>query len=97
VLQTTRQLRVPGLATLSHAAMPLAEGAGHAVQEVPPHELTAVLATQAPVPAGQRWNPALQAVLHWLAAQTASALGSVGGAHVMHDAAVPHCMVLSLG
>jgi hypothetical protein len=64
VLQTTRQLRLPGLATLSHAAMPLAGGAGQAVQEVAPHELTAVLATQAPVPAGQRWKPALQAVPH---------------------------------
>ena len=64
VLQTTRQLRLPGLATLSHAALPLAGGAGHAVQEVAPHELTAVLATQAPVPAGQRWKPALQAVPH---------------------------------
>ena len=63
VLQTTRQLRVPGAATLSHAAMPLAGGAGHAVHDVP-HEATLVLATQVPVPAGQRWNPALQAVPH---------------------------------
>ena len=63
MLQTTRQLRLPGLATLSHAAMPLAGGAGHAVHDVP-HELTAVLAIQVPVPAGQRWNPALQAVPH---------------------------------
>ena len=63
VLQTTRQLNDPGLATLSHAAMPLAGGAGHAVHEVP-HELTLVLATQVPVPAGQRWNPALQAAPH---------------------------------
>jgi hypothetical protein len=53
VLQTTRQLRVPGLATLSHAAMPFAAGAGQAVHDVP-HELTLVLATQAPVTAGQR-------------------------------------------
>lgn len=53
VLQTTRQLSVPGFATLSHAAMPLAGGAGQAVHEVPPHEATLVLATQAPVPAGQ--------------------------------------------
>ena len=29
--------------------------------------------------------------------QTASALGSAGVAHVAHDAAVPHCRVLSLG
>jgi len=53
VLQTTRQLSVPGVATLSHAATPLAGGAGHAVHEVAPQELTLVLATQAPVPAGQ--------------------------------------------
>jgi hypothetical protein len=52
VLQTTRQLRVLATATLSHAAMPLAGGAGHGVHEAP-HELTLVLATQAPVPAGQ--------------------------------------------
>jgi hypothetical protein len=53
VLQTMRQLRFPGLATLSHAAMPFDGGAGHAVHDVP-HELTLVLATQGPVPAGQR-------------------------------------------
>ena len=63
VLQTTRQLRVPGLATLSHAAMPFAGGAGHAVHDVP-HELRLVLATQVPVVAGQRWKPALQATPH---------------------------------
>ena len=63
VLQTTRQLSVPGFATLSHAAMPLAGGAAHAVHEAP-HELTLVLATQVPVTAGQRWKPALQAVPH---------------------------------
>ena len=61
VLQTTRQVRVPGL--LSHAAMPLAGGAGHAVHDVP-HEAMLVLDKQAPVTAGQRWNPALQAVPH---------------------------------
>ena len=77
--------------------MPLEGGAGHAVQEVAPHEPTAVLATQGPVPAGQRWNPALQAVAHALAVQTASALGSAGVGHVAHDAAVPHCRVLSFG
>jgi hypothetical protein len=55
VLQTTRQLRLPGFATLSHAAMPFDGGAGHAVHDVP-HELTLVLVTQVPpVPvAGQR-------------------------------------------
>jgi hypothetical protein len=53
VLQATRQLRAPVVATLSHAAMPLAGGAGHAVHDVVPHELTLVLATQGPVPAGQ--------------------------------------------
>jgi hypothetical protein len=52
VLQTTRQLNVPGLAMLSHAAIPFAGGAGQAVQDVP-HELTLVLAEHAPVPAGQ--------------------------------------------
>ena len=82
--------------TLSHAAMPFAGGAGQAVQEVP-HEVRAVLATQAPVPAGQRWNPALQAVPHVLVEHTASALGSDGFAQVAHDAAVPHCRVLSSG
>ena len=58
VLQTTRQLSAGGAVTLSHAAMPFAGGAGQAVQEVP-HEVRAVLATQGPVPAGQRWNPGL--------------------------------------
>jgi hypothetical protein len=96
VLQTTRQLRVPGLATLSHAAMPLAGGAGHAVHDVP-HELTLVLAAHAPVTAGQRWKPPLQAAPHWLVVQTASALGSAGVAHVTHPAALPHCRVLSSG
>lgn len=52
VLQTTRQLSVPGLATLSHAAAPFAGGAAHAVHDEP-HELMLVFATQAPVPAGQ--------------------------------------------
>lgn len=64
VLQTTRQLSVPEFATLSQAAMPLAGGAGHAVHDVVPHELTLVLATQGPVPAGQRWYPSLHAVPH---------------------------------
>ena len=64
VLQTTRQLSVPGFATLSQAAMPLAGGAGHAVHDVVPHELKLVLATQAPVPAGQRRYPSLHAVPH---------------------------------
>ena len=63
VLQTTRQLRLPGVATLSHAAMPLAGGAGHAVHDAP-HEARLVLDEQVPVTAGQRWNPALQAVPH---------------------------------
>jgi hypothetical protein len=52
VLQTTRQLNVPGLAMLSQAAMPFAGGAGQAVHDVP-HELTLVFAVHAPVPAGQ--------------------------------------------
>jgi hypothetical protein len=63
VLQTTRQLSVPGVATLSHAAMPLAGGAGQAVHDVP-HELMLVFAMHVPVPAGQRWYPDLQAVPH---------------------------------
>jgi hypothetical protein len=61
VLQTTRQARLPVL--LSHAAMPLAGGAGHAVHDVP-HVARLVLDAQVPVTAGQRWNPALQAVPH---------------------------------
>ncbi len=52
VLQTTRQLNVPGLAMLSQAAMPFAGGDGQAVHDVP-HELTLVFATHGPVPAGQ--------------------------------------------
>jgi len=52
VLQTTRQLSVPGLATLSHAAAPLAGGAAHAVHDEP-HDAMLLFATQAPVPAGQ--------------------------------------------
>lgn len=63
VLQTTRQLSDPGVATLSHAAFPLAGGAGHAVHDVP-HELTLVLATHAPVLAGQWWYPDLHAAPH---------------------------------
>ncbi len=63
VLQTTRQLSVPGVVTLSHAAMPFAGGTGHAVHDVP-HEARLVLDAQAPVTAGQRWNPDLQAVPH---------------------------------
>jgi hypothetical protein len=34
---------------------------------------------------------------HWLVSQTASALGSDGGAHVWHEAAVPQRVVLSSG
>ena len=91
----TRQARLP--LTLSHAAIPLAAGAGHAAHDVP-QELTLVLDTHVPVvPAGQRWNPASHAVVHWLAVQTASALGSAGAAHVAQDAAVPHIRVLSSG
>ena len=52
VLQTTRQLNVPGLATLSQAAMPLLAGAGHAPQELP-QLATTLSGTQGPVPAGQ--------------------------------------------
>lgn len=96
VLQTTRQLNVPGLATLSQAAIPLAAGAGHAVQDAP-HELTLVFVTHVPVPAPQRWNPALQAVPHAFAVHVASALGSTGVAQVAHPAAVPQAMVLSSG
>jgi hypothetical protein len=50
--------------TLSHAAIPLAGGAGHALHDVP-QELTLVLDTHVPVgPAGQPWNPGLHAVVH---------------------------------
>jgi hypothetical protein len=76
--------------------MPFEGGAGHAVHEAP-HELTLVLATHAPVPAGQRWNPSLHAVPHALAVHTACAFGSDGAAHVAHPAAVPHAVVLSSG
>ena len=54
VLQTTRQLSVPGFAMLSHAAMPLLAGAGQAVHDVVPQLVRLVSATQGPVPAGQR-------------------------------------------
>ena len=90
VLQTTRQPSAGGSAWLSHTAMPFAGGAGQAVHDVP-HELTLELDAQVPVPAGQRWKPALQAVPHVLDVQTAWALGSDGFAHVWHDAVVPHC------
>jgi len=53
VLQTTRQLSDPGLATLSQAAIPLLAGAGHALQELP-QVATALSGTQVPEPAGQR-------------------------------------------
>jgi hypothetical protein len=53
VLQTTRQLSVPGVAMLSQAAMPLLGGAGHAAQELP-HVETLRSGTQVPVPVGQR-------------------------------------------
>ena len=76
--------------------MPFMVGAGQAVQEVP-HEFTLVLATHVPAPAPQRWNPSLHAVVHALATQTAWAFGSDGAAHVAHDAAVPHAVVLSSG
>jgi hypothetical protein len=79
---------------LSHAAMPFAGGAGHAVHDVEPHELTLVFATQMPP---QLWKPGLQAVPHMLFVHTAWALGSAGVAHVAHPAIVPHCSVLSLG
>jgi hypothetical protein len=92
----TRQLSVPGAATLSHAAMPFMGGTGQAVHDVP-HELRLLLATQGPVPAGQRWKPALQAVPQVLDVQTAWALGSDGFPHVAHPAAVPHAVVLSSG
>ena len=81
---------------LSHVAMPFAGGAGHAPHEAP-HEFTLVLATHAPVPAGQRWNPSLHAVLHALATHTACAFGSDGAAQVAHPAPVPHIVVLSSG
>jgi hypothetical protein len=97
VLQMTRQLSVPGFATLSHAAMPFAGGAGHAVHDVVPHELMLVFATHMPAPAPQRWKPGLQAVVHALLVHTASAFGSAGVAQVTHEADVPHCSVLSLG
>ncbi len=97
-LQMIRQLRLSGTATLSHAAMPLVGGAGHAVHDAP-HELTLVLATQVPVVpvAGQRWNPGLQVMLHWLAKHTAAAFGPDGMGRVAQAAAVPHGMVLSSG
>ena len=97
VLQTTRQLSVPGMATLSQAAMPFAGGAGHAVQERAARAEAGVGGAQPRWSAGQRWNPALQAVPHALVTHTASALGSAGAAQVAHDAAVPHAMVLSSG
>jgi hypothetical protein len=96
VLQTTRQLSVPGVVTLSHAAIPSDGGAGHAAHDAP-HELTLVFATQVPVVAGQRWKPALQVVPHVFDVHTAWAFGSEGAAHVTHDVAVPHCVVLSSG
>lgn len=74
--------------------MPLEVGAGQAVHDVVPHELTLVLATHTPA---QRWNPALQAVPHVLDVHVASAFGSEGVGHVMQPAAVPHCKVLSSG
>jgi hypothetical protein len=93
VLQTTRQLSVVDVA-VSHAAMPFAGGAGHAVHDVVPHELTLVFATHVPL---QLWKPGLQAVPHVLFVHTAWALGSAGVAHVAQPADVPHCSVLSLG
>jgi hypothetical protein len=93
VLQTMWQLGVR-LVEVSHVAMPFAGGAGQAVQEFP-QELTLRLDEQVPVVAGQRWKPDLQAVPHVLDVHTASALGSEGFAHVVHPAAVPHCIGLS--
>ena len=61
-LQTTWQPRLPPV-ELSQTAIPLAGGAGHAVHDVP-QELTLRLDTHGPVLAGQRWNPALQAMPH---------------------------------
>jgi hypothetical protein len=62
-----------------------------------PHELRLVFATQAPVPAGQWWNPALQAVPQAFDVHTAWAFGSAGVGQVAQDAAVPQAMVLSSG
>jgi len=94
VLQETRQLSVPGVATLSHAAMPLEAGAGQAVHDVVPHELTLVLSTHTPA---QRWYPGLQAVPHVFDVHVATAFGSAGVAHVMHPPAeVPHAVMSSL-
>ncbi len=75
--------------------MPLEDGAGQAVHDVAPQELTLVLETQTPA---QRWNPALHAVPHVLDVHVASALGSEGVWHVMQPPAnVPHVKVLSSG
>jgi hypothetical protein len=57
VLQTTWQLGVVEV-EVSHVAMPFDGGAGQALHD-DPHELTLVLDTHGPVPAGQRWKPAL--------------------------------------
>jgi hypothetical protein len=97
VLHTTWQLGVV-VVEVSHTAIPLDAGAGHALHDAP-HEVRAVLDTQVPVGpvAGQRWNPGLHAIPHVLAVHTADALGSDDAAQVEHPAGVPHCMVLSLG
>jgi len=95
VSQRTWQARLPPV-ELSHTAMPLAGGAGHAVHDVP-QELRAVLETHVPVPAGQRWKPGLHVVPHWLVVHTGEALGSTGAAHVVHPVVVPHISVLSSG
>ena len=53
-LQTTRQLNTLGFwPPLSHTAMPLPAGAGHAAHDVP-QLLVERSETQGPVPAGQR-------------------------------------------
>jgi hypothetical protein len=49
----TRQVKVPGFATLSHAAIPSAAGAGQALHDVP-QLARAVFDTHRPVPVGQR-------------------------------------------
>ena len=88
VLQTTRQLRVRG-SWRCHTPPCRWRAAPGTRCTTSRRSSTAVLDMQVPVPAGQRWYPALHAMPHVLAVHTAPALGSDGAAHVEHPADGP--------
>lgn len=96
--KTSHTCVVAGRGGAMQAAMPSAAGVGtgHAVHDAP-QVAVALLLTHGPVSAGQRWKLGRQAKPHTLLVHTASAFGSDEAAQGVHAAAVPHCVMLSLG